>query len=137
MKVLRGMTADEDGLPKVGASGRYLGARPRGGFRDIDVDESGMVYPGTGGMSVSPLPPTNLPEHRRPPEFGGYGEDPVYEFDTDELPPALSYRPDPNNPERRGAWRSRTISEPSTKHAVHGGSCDNISGGERDGATPT
>lgn len=101
--------ADEDGLPEVGASGRYLGARHRGRFRDIDVDENGMVHPGTGGTSVSPPPHANLPEHRRPPEFGGYGGDSVYEFDVGKSPSELLHRPDPKDPARHGfiepAWR--------------------------------
>lgn len=69
----------------------------RGRFRDIDVDEGGMVGPETGGVSVSPPPPENLPEQLRPPGFGGYGKDPLWELDTDDLPPELRYRPDPKN----------------------------------------
>jgi hypothetical protein len=97
------MRADPtDGLPLVGKTGRYLAVRRSGRFRDIDVDESGMVRPESGGMSVSPPPPENLPEQLRPPRFGGYGKDPLFELDTDELPPELRYRPDPKNPAGHG-----------------------------------
>lgn len=97
------MRADADGFPMVGESGRYLGARPdlpdqhRDG--DIPVDTDGMVEPETGGMSVSPPPPTNLALHRRPREYGGRGKDPVFELETDDLPEDLRYRPDPEAPE--------------------------------------
>jgi hypothetical protein len=96
------MKPSKDGLPRVGETGRYLAVRRSGRFRDIDVDEGGTVRPGTGGMSVSPPPPENLPEQLRPPRFGGYGKDPLWELDTDDLPPELRYRPDPKNPTRHG-----------------------------------
>lgn len=102
MKVLRSMRAAEDGLPQVGETGRYLAVRRSGRFRDIDVDEGGMVGPETGGVSVSPPPPENLPEQLRPPGFGGYGKDPLWELDTDDLPPELRYCPDPKNPTGHG-----------------------------------
>lgn len=114
------MRADGDGLPKVGEGGRYLGARHAGKFRDIDVDEDGMVHPESGGMSVSPPPPENLPEHRRPPRFGGYGEDPLYELHTDELPPELSYRPDTRDPERHGYIEpARRMTFEGYRRAIH------------------
>lgn len=96
------MRAAEDGSPQVGETGRYLAVRRSGRFRDIDVDEGGMVGPETGGASVSPPPPENLPEQLRPPGFGGYGKDPLWELDTDDLPPDLRYRPDPKNPTGHG-----------------------------------
>lgn len=102
MKVLRSMRAAEDGSPQVGETGRYLAVGRSGGFRDIDVDEGGMVGPETGGVSVSPPPPENLPEQLRPPGFGGYGKDPLWELDTDDPPPELRYRPDPKNPTGHG-----------------------------------
>lgn len=89
----------EDGLPAPGATARTLGARP--GI-DIVVDKSGMVRPGTGGVSVSPGDPRNLPRHRRPPEFGGLGRDPVWRIRTSDLGPELAYEPDPRNPSGHG-----------------------------------
>ena len=69
---------------------------------EIPVGPDGLVHPGTGGMSVSPYDPGNLPEHRRPPEFGGTGRDPVWEHHSDQLGPDLQYRPDPHNPGGHG-----------------------------------
>lgn len=66
------------------------------------MDRSGMVHPLTGGMSVSPPPPENLIEHRRPPKYGGVGKDPIWELQTEALPSELTYRPDPANPDRHG-----------------------------------
>jgi hypothetical protein len=71
VRVYRGMKLNEEGLLKTGASARTLGARAN---IDILVDETGSVAPDTGGMSVSPPPLENLPEHRRPPELGGTGK---------------------------------------------------------------
>jgi RHS repeat-associated protein len=95
----RGMRAEGDGLPKVEASARGLGARPQ---TDIPIDDGGMVRPGTGGLSVSPDDPRYLPPHRRPPEFGGSGKDPVFGTRVRDLPEGLAYRPDPNNPVHHG-----------------------------------
>ena len=53
-------------------------------------------------MSVSPAPPENLPLHRRPPDFGGTGKDPVFAMNTDDLPEELQYRPDPAKPNTHG-----------------------------------
>jgi hypothetical protein len=90
-------TPDEE--PELGASSRTLGARAG---VDIPVGDDGSVAPETGGMSVSPIPPENLPAHRRPPEFGGTGKDPVFETETDALPFGLIYRPDSDKPETHG-----------------------------------
>jgi hypothetical protein len=89
---------------RTGASARTLGARAN---IDIPVDEDGFVEPGTGGMSVSPHTPENLPFFRRPPEFGGTGRDPVWELDLlaenpDNPLRKLTYRADPKNPEHHG-----------------------------------
>lgn len=102
MKVLRAMKVDEDGEPKSGNTARTQGVRIGGRRPDIVVAASGFVLPETGGVSVSPPPPENLPEHRRPDEYGGIGKDPVWELDTDDLPPELVYRHDPKDPERHG-----------------------------------
>ena len=101
MRVLRGMRAAPDGLPLAGPSARTLGARP-GSPPEGDIPIiGGMVYPGTGGMSVSPPPAKNLPRFRRPPEHGGTARNiKLYELDTDGLPDELRARPDPKDPQR-------------------------------------
>jgi hypothetical protein len=103
MRVLRGMRAAPDGLPMIGPTARTLGARP-GSPPEGDIPiVGGIVNPGTGGMSVSPSPSSNLPPHRRPPEYGGKGRDPLWECDTDDLDGAkLSYRSDPELPRTHG-----------------------------------
>jgi len=91
--IFRGMK-DDGGKPKIEPSARGLGARPGTGPRtDIPVDSNGMVHPDTGGISASPTP-DDLPKHRKPPEFGGTGKDPVWKIDTDELGDNLKYVPD-------------------------------------------
>ncbi len=72
---------EQNGMPEIGPSARSLGVRPN---VDIPV-ENGMVKPGTGGMSVAPYSPLNLPRHRRPPEYGGIGKDPVWEISLEQL----------------------------------------------------
>jgi len=73
---------------------------------DVDFEcggnSGGTVHPGSGGVSVSPNSPRNLPEHRRPPDFGGRGRDPVWSMDSGRLPEGLTYRPDPHNPAGHG-----------------------------------
>jgi hypothetical protein len=96
------MRADVDGRPKVGDDARSLGVRLSGRTRDIVADDSGFVYPETGGMSASPPPPSNLQRHRRPREYGGTGRDPIWELEPDELPGGLRYRPDPERPDGHG-----------------------------------
>ena len=90
-ELYRGMR-EADGLPVTGPTARTLGARPG---VDVPVGPDGMVHPGTGGVSVSPDSPLNLPPHRRPPEFGGTGRDPVWRLDERDLPDGLSYPPAP------------------------------------------
>jgi hypothetical protein len=117
VRVLRGMKVREDGLPKAGESPRTLGVRPN---IDIPVDEDGYVRPVTGGMSVSPPPPGNLPHYRRPPNFGGTGKDPVWWLDTDQLPEELRYRPDPDNPNGHGFIEpSRRMTFEEYQRAIH------------------
>jgi len=109
------MLPDEDNLPRIGATGRTLGARPgyaadeidpedalepRDAVRpDIPVSEEGIVQPLAGGMSVALPPLTNLRPHRRPPKHGGTTSGrklEVYELETDDLPEMLRCRRDPN-----------------------------------------
>lgn len=102
MRMLRAMKSGEDGKPEIGGTARTLGVRTGGSTRDIVMASSGYVLPETGGVSVSPPPPENLPEHRRPEEHGGIGRDPVWELGTDDLPAELVYRRDPVQPYRHG-----------------------------------
>lgn len=91
------MKRTEAGLPETGATARTLGVRPG---LDIPLGTDtppDLVRPGTGGMSVSTMPPTNLPRHRRPEAFDGTGRDPVWSLDTDELPDDLRTTVDPND----------------------------------------
>lgn len=97
--LFRSMAAASDGLPATGSSARTLGARPT---IDVPLQPGNRVYPGTGGMSVSPDDPHNLPRHRRPSEFGGIGRDPVWSVRPADLGPELRYRPDPLNPTEHG-----------------------------------
>ncbi len=84
----RAMREAPEGRPASGPTGRTLGVRPH---IDIPVDSSDRVHPGTGGMSVAPDAPTNLPRHRRPPEHGGTGKDPVWGMQEGDLGPHLRY----------------------------------------------
>jgi hypothetical protein len=60
------MKQDADGKPALGRSATTLGVRVP---MDIAPDAGGMVYPGTGGMSVAPdlrqLPPQRVPRRLR------------------------------------------------------------------------
>ena len=93
------MKSGGDDLPKPGWSTRTLGTRCN---IDIRISEEGYIAPESGGMSVSPPPPENLPPIRLPRELGGKGKDPIWEMDTDELSENLTYRPDPDNLEGHG-----------------------------------
>ncbi len=88
--IYRSMTEGSDGLPKTGPTARQLGVRPHD---DIPVT-GGNVSPMTGGMSVAPDTPGNLPSHRRPPSLGGTGKDPVWEFDLNNLGDGVRFRQD-------------------------------------------
>src|SRR5215471_8520118 len=93
--LFRSMREERHGSPQVGPSGRTLGVRP--GHDTLAIRDDELVVPGTGGMSVSPRDPRNLPEHRRPPSFQGTSRDPVWRIDEEQLPSSLTYRPDPRN----------------------------------------
>jgi RHS repeat-associated protein len=94
----RAMTPAADGFPLIAPTARGLGVRPE---TDIAISQDGLVYPGTGGMSVSPTI-AGLPPHRRPQDLGGTGKDPVYCTCVADLPDSLVYRPDPLNPTGHG-----------------------------------
>jgi len=87
------MREDPNGGPAIGATARTLGVRP-----DDDIPVvGGKVSNGTGGMSVAPDTPMNLPDHRRPPRFGGNGKDPVWGIDTRSLGADVVFRQDKSN----------------------------------------
>lgn len=89
-KVYRAMREDPAGGPLVGPTARMLGVRP-----DDDIPVvNGRVSPGTGGMSVAPDSPMNLPSHRRPPQIRGTGKDPVWGIDLDSLGGDIVFRQD-------------------------------------------
>jgi hypothetical protein len=84
-------------LPSLGSDARSLGARPG---VDFSTDPVG---PGPNGISVSPGSPLNIrAAHRRPPEFGGTGKDPIWALNIRELPIGLKYVPDPKDPTGHG-----------------------------------
>jgi len=70
-KLFRGMKAAPHApivgaLPQIGPTKRQLGVKPGDGEHDdIPVAADGTVNPSTGGMSVAPGTPFNLPPHRR------------------------------------------------------------------------
>jgi hypothetical protein len=91
-RVYRSMKTASDGYPEQGRTARTLGVRPG---VDIPVGVDGLVVGRAGGMSVAPNSPGHLPEHRRPPDRGGTGKDPVWELDVADLGHPLVYREDP------------------------------------------
>ena len=97
MKLYRAMKVADDGLPEVGPTARTLGVRPVSNAPHNDVAAAAptdVTAPGSGGMSVAPDDPTNLPENRRPPALGGFGKDPVWEIEQADLGPGLSFNRD-------------------------------------------
>lgn len=83
-----------DGMhPLVEQSARGLGVRTDGDKADVRPDDDGNVQPGAG-MSVAPDDPLLLQLHRRPPEYGGTGSDPVWEIADEALPDTLEYAAD-------------------------------------------
>jgi hypothetical protein len=100
----RGMV-DENGRPKLGRSARLLGVRfnrdidiqkmPQGwldrqGYLKSEVErtDSGqwvdVALRNAKGMSVS-LSINSLPKHRKPPQFGGTGRDPLWQIDDSKI----------------------------------------------------
>ena len=99
--IFRAMTVD-GGRPRVGPSARMLGVRVPD---DISPDATGVVRPGTGGMSVAPAW-RDLPAHRIParlrhlaPDARGKNEDACWRmgqgpFQAGPLSPDLHLLPD-------------------------------------------
>jgi hypothetical protein len=98
-KILRAMRTDENRKPRCGSEPNMLGVRPN---VDIRADAHGRVTGGQGGLSVTPDDPKLLPPHVRPQRFGGKGKLPVFELLIRDLGATLSFRPDPDRPERHG-----------------------------------
>jgi hypothetical protein len=71
-------------LPMVEQSGRGLGVRADGKHADVHPDAEGLVHPGAG-MSVAPDDPMLLQQHRRPIEYGGTGDDPLWMIIDEDL----------------------------------------------------
>ena len=96
MRLYRSMIESQDGLPAVGPGARLLGVRP-GNTTTPDVpavNDSDVVLPGQGGMSVAPNDPLHLPRYRRPASLGGIGRDPVWYIKADDLGLDLAVRGD-------------------------------------------
>lgn len=89
--LFRAMKAGTDGKPICGETKRHLGACIPG---DVNADVEGTVHPRTGGMSVTAANPRALPNHRRPPEWGGKGRDPVFSIEQANLGEDLDARPE-------------------------------------------
>jgi hypothetical protein len=94
----RSMKESPTGAPVPGPGKRLLGCVPTGPLLIVDPNQrpdirvvAGRVRPGTGGMSVAPDSPYNLPRHRKPPRFGGIAKDPVWEMDEADLGPDLQF----------------------------------------------
>ena len=114
------MRSAEDGFPLTGPTARTLGIRS-GTSSEADLPTvDGIVYPETGGMSVSPPPPSNLPRHRRPPEHGGTAKKiKLYALETAQLPTDLRVRLDPEEPQRHAFIEpTREMSLEQYEHAL-------------------
>lgn len=92
----RGMRAAADGYPEVGETAKTLGARPKSYFPeeqgDVVIDNSGWIWPRTGGMSAN-TDPGAIPAFRRPLSFGGTGKGlHMFTIEDQQLPPGLLFR---------------------------------------------
>ena len=107
-RIVRAMVLAGD-KPQVGAMSKCLGVRPG----EIPVAADGLVYPGTGGMSVAPdwqeLPPHLIPKRLQPlaPKARGPGSFTCWAlgagpFVAGTVAPDLVLRPDPKDPTRHG-----------------------------------
>jgi hypothetical protein len=97
MKLYRAMRVEADGLPAVGPTARTLGVRGLEAYPYEDIPalhDTDIVSPLVGGMSVAPGDPIHLPPLRLPVSMGGRGKDPVWQLDTNDLGPDLTFRQD-------------------------------------------
>jgi hypothetical protein len=90
IQLYRAMQIEDDGNPRIGPN--HLGFRIG---TDIHPDDNGNVRPETGGMSVTPNDPIDLPFHRRPIALGGTSKWPVWWINERKLTANLRYRPEP------------------------------------------
>jgi hypothetical protein len=115
--VFRGMTED-GGHPKAEPTARGLGVRvPPDPSPDVDV-VNGVVLANGKGMSMARLTPLNLPRHRRPPEWGGTGKDPVWVTSPAIFIGPLSYNPD--TPTHANASAARDLPVAAMQGALAG-----------------
>jgi hypothetical protein len=92
------MIKEMDDGPLVAPTARGLGIRP--GI-DLPVSDEGQVEPGQGGMSVV-RDVDRLPPFRRPSAFGGSStKDTIWGINEEELPEAITYRPDDDKQDAR------------------------------------
>ena len=105
MALLYRAMREENGKPKLGRSPRLLGVRlgtdidieqiPRGWLDDRGYLKESVEQINSGelvdvavrnykGMSTS-LSINTLPDHRKPPEFGGIGKDPLWQIDDSKI----------------------------------------------------
>ena len=78
-------------MPEVGPN--QLGVRTEGNARDLNPDVDGTVKPDTGGMSVTPDDPEDLPYHRRPMSLDGSSKWPVWVISSPGIVSPLGVRP--------------------------------------------
>jgi hypothetical protein len=96
--LFRAMRKDDDRPAVSHVAGWGLGVRVG---KDIEVDEEGLVHPGTGGTSVATAI-KHLADHRRPPSHGGVGKHPIWRIEAEALPEFLVYEPDSGHTPRHG-----------------------------------
>ena len=70
-----------------------LGVRTEGEHADITPDADGTVWPDTGGMSVTPDDPEDLPYHRRPVSLEGSCRWPVWVISSSDIVSPLVVQP--------------------------------------------
>ncbi len=87
------MRPDIAGRPLCGSGSGNLGVRAR----DIEIDASGQVIPGRGGLSLTPDDPSGLPVEFRPKSLGGIGKLPIFAIGRDSIGRKLQVRIDTRN----------------------------------------
>src|SRR5579862_4796300 len=85
----RTMKVAADGRPRCGSTGQCLGARPR----DIRVDEHGRVAPNSGGMSMTPDTPEQMPVEYRPTWLRGLSRFPLFVIRAGQVGAKLQITP--------------------------------------------
>jgi hypothetical protein len=118
VRLFRAMREDASSFPQIGRNVRTLGIRPG---KDVPAMlPNDLVNPGEGGLSVSPDDPLNLPYFRRPPEFQGTGQDPVWVFESNQLGADLYYRADPSHAGHGFIEPTRTMTLDEFEQAIIG-----------------